>query len=90
MNDKKLAKIKKILGDDTLQHLDSCPVDVLKDTVCIAEHAINEALRELESNLKYQELKESLKAVTAGLREVKARQNAIIQYSLSLLEEKGK
>lgn len=89
LNDKKLAKIEKVLGKETMAHLESCPVDVLKDTVCTAEHAINEAIRELESNPKYQEIKESLKALSEGMREVKKRQNAIIQYSLSLLEDKG-
>jgi hypothetical protein len=34
------------------------PVDVLKDHPIAAEHSINEAVRELEANPKYQELKE--------------------------------
>jgi hypothetical protein len=89
LSDKKLARIEKALGSDTLGELESMPSDALKDKIVSAEHAIMEAIRELEANPKYQELKESLKAISAGLKEVKKRQNAIIQYSLSLLEDKG-
>jgi hypothetical protein len=89
LNDKKLNKIEKILGKDTLNHLDSCPTDILKDTIVGSEHSINEAVRELEANPKYSELKESVKALSEGLREIKKRQNAIIQYALSLLEDRG-
>lgn len=89
LTDKRYKKIAKILGADTISDLESLPVDVLKDTLVSAEHSIMEAIRELEANPKYSELKESIKALSSGLKEVKARQNSIIQYTLSLLEDKG-
>lgn len=89
LSDKKLSRIEKALGKEMMGELEALPVEVLKDTLVNAEHAINEAVRELEANPKFQELKDSLKAISEGLREVKKRQTAIIQYSLSLLEDKG-
>lgn len=89
LSEKKLAKIEKALGKDTLAEIDAQPVDALKDTLVSAEHSIMEAARELESNEKYQEIKESLKVLSSGLREVKGRQNAIIAYVLHRLEESG-
>lgn len=84
LSDKKLNRIEKALGKEMMGELEALPVEVLKDTLVNAEHAINEAVRELEANPKFQELKDSLKAISEGLREVKKRQTAIIQYSLSL------
>ena len=66
LSDKKLSKIEKVLGKETLGELEAMPVDILKDHIIIAEHAINEAQRELEANPKYQDLKDSLKALSAG------------------------
>ncbi len=90
ISEKKLEKIEKILGKDMIGDLDAMPVDVLKDHLIFSEQSINETIRELEANPKYQELKESLKALSEGLREVKKRQGAIIQYILHRLEDAGK
>jgi len=89
LSDKKLDKIEKALGKETMADLESLSEELLKDHTVVAEFSIKNAIAELEANLKYQELKESLKALSAGLREVKKRQNSIIQYCLSLLEDKG-
>ena len=89
LTEKKLAKIEKALGKEGMADIESQAVDVLKNTVVAAEHAIMEAQRELEANPAYVELKESLKALSEGLRDVKKRQRAIIEYALSILEEKG-
>lgn len=89
LSDKKLARIEKTLGKESMADLEAMAVDVLKDTLVNAEHSINDAVRELEANPKFQELKESIKALSEGLRDVKKRQTAIIQYALSLLEDKG-
>ena len=89
ISDKKLNRIEKALGRETMTDLESLPADMLKDHIVSAETAIRDAANELEANPKYQELKDSLKALSEGLREVKKRQNAIIQYSLSLIEDKG-
>lgn len=90
INEKKLEKIVKILGKDVIGDLDAMPVDVLKDHLVFSEHSIMEATRELDANPKFQEIKQSLKDLSEGLREVKKRQNALIQYILHRLEESGK
>jgi len=89
LSDKLFAKIEKILGKETMSELEALDVSMLKDHIVASEHAIMEAQRELEANPKYQEIKESLKALSEGLRDVKKRQNAMIRYNLSLLEDKG-
>lgn len=86
----KLDKVLKALGKETASDLDALDVDGLKARVVQAEQSVKQAEEELDNNEQYQELKESLKAVTAGLKEVKKRQKAITFYSLHLIEEKGK
>jgi len=90
LSDKKLTSIKKLLGDDRMADLVSSPEEELKVIIANSAGYIKQAQDELEANPKYQDLKESLKAANSGLREIKAIHNAVIQYSLSLLEEKGK
>jgi hypothetical protein len=89
INPNKLAKIEKLLGPDTINDLKIMPKEELVNTVVQSEVSIKTAQEELEANEKYQELKEAVKAMSAGLREVKQRQNAIIQYCLHLKEEGG-
>jgi beta-phosphoglucomutase-like phosphatase (HAD superfamily) len=83
----KLEKIEKVLGKETSDELMSFSPDQLKARIISAETAMKQAIEELEANPKYQELKESLKALSSGLRDVKKRQNAVIQYALHLLGE---
>lgn len=90
LSDKKLARIEKLLGKDAMTTLEAASPQTLDIVISHACAAIKEAADQLEANPKYQELKESLKACSAGLREVKAFQNAKIQYALHLAEEKGK
>jgi len=90
MNDKKLHKIEKILGKDLVDSLISQSPEELKSSVAQSAGAIKEASEALEANPSYQQLKESLKALSQGLREVKQFQNAKIQYALHLLEEMGR
>lgn len=87
---KKLSRIEKILGTDYLTQLESKSVGDLETCIANSAQHIKEAEDGLEVNEKYQELKASLKACSEGVREVKKFQNAKIQYSLHLLEEKGK
>lgn len=89
MTDKRLAKLEKILGlqIDELQGLDDA---ALKNAIVTAETAMKQARDELEANPKYQELKENLKALSAGLKDVKKHQNAVIEFSLHILEGRGK
>ncbi len=87
---KKQEKIEKILGQETIKELESYDSDGLVGMVAKAEGAVKQAQDELEANSAYEELKENLKALSAGMKEVKKRQRAIVAYSLHLLEEAGK
>lgn len=89
LSDKKLQKIEKILGKDKMADLESEHVNELQISISNAAAAIKETQDQLEVNPKYQELKENLKAISAGFKDVKRFQNAVIQYSLSLIEDKG-
>ena len=86
LNDKKLTKIEKELGKDFLSELDKSDLEASISNACAS---IKVAEDELEANPKYQDVKESMKAVKAGLGEVKKRQKAIIDYCVHLLEERG-
>lgn len=90
LSDKKLSSIQKTLGPDAIDELTGRSVEALEAGIATSAGAIKESEDALEANPKYQELKASLKACSEGLREVKKFQNAKIQYSLHLLEEKGK
>lgn len=90
MTDKKLDKISDILGLDFINQINNTSVEDLKTLIVEASQSIRQATEELESNPAYQDLKENLKALYAGLKDVKKRQNAIIQYSLHLTSERGK
>lgn len=90
INAKKLEKLEKVLGEETVAALSQSQVDELERSIVKAEASVKEAQEELEANPKYQELKESLKALSEGLKDVKKRQRAIVQYALHLLEEKGR
>lgn len=90
MSDKKLAKIEKILGQDLIDSLIAMPPEELQSTIAGSAGAIKEASEALEANTQYQQLKESLKALSQGMREVKTFQNAKIQFALHLLEEAGR
>jgi vancomycin permeability regulator SanA len=85
MNLKKLTRIEKILGQETIQEIVAKPHEEVRAMIIAAETAIQEAEDELHANPNYQELKENLKALTAGLREVKQRQRAIIDFSVYTL-----
>lgn len=89
LTDKKFAKIEKVLGKDCLASLEGMSSEDLDGVISQACASIKEAADQLEANPKYQELKESLKACSAGLKEVKTFQNAKIQYALHLSEERG-
>lgn len=90
MTDKKLDKISDILGLEFVNDLNNISNEDLKTVIVEASQSIKQATEALEANPAFQELKESLKALSAGLKDVKKRQNAIIQYSLHLTSERGK
>lgn len=87
ISDKNMKKIEKLLGLELLDELaDTHPDADLKDKLVKAEAAIESARAELEANPKFQALKDDLKALSEGMREVNKRQRAIIQYILHVLE----
>lgn len=88
--DKKLAKIQSLLGKEVIGELEALTTSALDHSVAVSADAIRVAQNELEANEKYKELKESLKAISTGLKEVRAYQNAKIAYALHLIEEQGK
>ncbi len=87
---KKQEKLEKVLGMDTVKELEALIPGELKAKVAQAEGAIKMVQDELDLNPQYLEMKENLKALSAGMKEVKKRQKAIVQYSLHLIEESGK
>ena len=90
MDDKRLEKLEKILGLETVKELEALTVrSDLEDKIVVANQSMQLAEDELEANPKYQELKESLKALNAGKREVDKRQRAIIKFCLHLIESRG-
>lgn len=89
LKDKQLDKIGNILGLELIYEMNALDSDSLKNQIVQAETAMKTIKQELEANPKYEEIKEQLKAITAGLKEVRKFQNAKIAYALDLLESKG-
>lgn len=85
----KLEKAHNTLGVDTVKEMEAMPAPDLKKRIVEAATAKAEVAMELEHNPEYVGLKEDLKALTAGKREVDKRQNAIIALALHLLSERG-
>jgi hypothetical protein len=82
-------KAIKVLGAETVQSLEEKSVEALKEGIVVSEASMKQMKEELEANEEYKGLKERLKDVSSGTREVNKRQKSIIQFSLSLLAEKG-
>lgn len=86
----KFEKIVKLLSEDMIAQMTGMDEAALSKVIVASEQAIAEAKDSLDNNEKYQELKEQVKAVSAGFRETKAYQTAKIQYALIRLTEQGK
>jgi len=89
ISEKKLNKIVKALGE-TAKELETLGEVALKEKIAHAASSIKQAEEELEANPSYQEIKENLKALTEGMKEVRKRQSAIIHYCLHILEGAGR
>lgn len=85
-----LNKAMKNLDGETIKELEALSAEELKQRIVQANQSMDQAERELEENPEYQNLKESLKAVTAGLKELRKRQNSVITVALHSLEAAGK
>lgn len=89
LSDNKIAKLQATLGKDTVDELDKYDSDKIKTRLVQAQKAIKQAQEELEANKAYQQAKADVSHLSGGLKDVKKRQNAMIQYGLYLLETKG-
>jgi hypothetical protein len=85
----KLEKIVKLLGKDIVSEMDGADIETLNKIIVEAETSMKTAQDELDKNEQYQELKEKVKAMGAGKREVFARQKAKIAYALEMISSKG-
>lgn len=81
-------KMAKKLGMTTVEELGLLEDKDLKQRIVAAEQAMQQAKVELDNNEKYQEMRENLKALSAGKKEVNSRQKAVIEFCLYLLEDK--
>lgn len=80
-----LEKILKKLDPDTVNEMNAMDDAAVKNTVAESEEAIAKATRERNALPEYQEAKANCSALSQGLKEVKARQNAKIAYGLRCL-----
>src|SRR5579864_7275343 len=82
-------KLMKTLGKDTVMEMESLDAEGLRKVIVQASQAMKEVAEELENNQKYQELKISLKNLSAGKRDVNKRQKNKIALALQLLADSG-
>lgn len=80
----KVEKIRNQLGPETIKELEALSKAELERVIADAEQAIKQATEERDANPAYQEAKENIKALSEGLKEVKKRQQAKIQFALLL------
>jgi len=85
----KLQTALKNLDIETVKEMEAMDSPELKKRVVEANQAMQQVSDELESNEAYQGLKESIKAVTAGKKEVDKRQKSVIAVCLAQLADKG-
>jgi hypothetical protein len=83
-------KTQKKLGQATVEEMDAMDDSELKRVIVEANGAMRTVAEELEANDEYQQLKLKVSDMSAGKREVDARQKARISYSLTRLEQMGK
>lgn len=86
----KLEKLVKKLGIETVKEMEAMDTSALESSIVSAEQAMKQVKEELEANPQFQHLKDNLKALSLGKREVDARQKAKIQLALHFLSDKGK
>lgn len=85
----KIEKAVKLLGLEVTAELEAMDADALQKRIVQANEVMRQVDEELEANEKYQEIKESLKVLTSGKREVNAWQKATISVALSVLNGGG-
>jgi uncharacterized small protein (DUF1192 family) len=87
-----LQKIAKKIGpdaEDVLKELEAMDVADLNKRIAQANQAISDTKAELAKNSEYVAAKEDVKLLSSGFREVKTRQNAIIEICVQLRKDRG-
>lgn len=74
---------------DILAELQALDGEGLKGRVTSSSQAIHDAEQELNQNEAYLRAKEDAKLLSAGLRDVRKRQKAVIKTCLELRKERG-
>lgn len=82
---KKLTKAMESLGTDTVREMEASSPEDLRKRIVDASEAMETADNELKSNPNYDRLREDLKALSQGKRDLDKRQKAIIIVALSIL-----
>lgn len=90
MDEKKLEKLHRALGPETVKEMEAMDETTLKKRIVEASQAKAQAAAELEANPNYQQVKSDKSLLEAGKREVNKRQNAVIDLAVHLLEGQGK
>lgn len=85
----KLIKAIGSDGEDIVRELEASDTEGLNKRIAQANHAIVDTKAQLEENLAYKKAKEDVAHLSAGLKEVKKRQNAIIKIALELRKDRG-
>lgn len=87
-----LEKLAQKIGDDwkeILAELEAFSVEDLNKRIAQANQSISETKSELEANENYVKVCNDKKLLSSGFREVKKRQNAIIEIAVKFRQEKG-
>jgi len=85
----KISKIVTQLGQEIISELDAMDELNIKTRITQAHQAIRDTKVELEKNTHYRHAKQVISDLSRGYRDVKKRQDAISEYCLFLLDEKG-
>lgn len=87
-----MEKLQKKIGPDgeeVVRELEAMSVEELNKRIAQANQAISTTKSELDGNENYVKAKEDAKLLSSGLREVKKRQNAIIEIAVTFRKDKG-
>ena len=79
----------KNLGSGKQEELDAMGADELRAAIVNAEGNLKTIAEEMEANEQFVALRTQYKDASAGYRDGKKAQKAVIEYALALLEAKG-
>lgn len=88
-DEKKLLRVQKALGEDTVNELGAMSGAELKSRIVQARKSIIDADHEMKANDNYVKACSTKSLFESGKREVNKRQDAVTQYAFHLLDERG-